>query len=406
MSMKEICLKNSCTGCKACEVVCPRKCISMEEDSLAALYPKIDGTQCVECGLCERTCPNNHSLVFHTPMECYAAWSKDADTRHSSASGGIAAELYNLSLQSNTFTAGVCWDAERGAFFMPIEKRDDIKRVRNSKYVYSDTNGIYEEIKHRLEKGNPVLFIGLPCQVAGLYGYLKKDYELLSTVDIICHGVAPSAYLDQHIKRIERKKGHITETISFRTPDYYTYTYTFTLTGKGNKEFYKKTVNSSDNYQLGYHHALIYRENCYQCHYAKSERIADLTIGDFSGLGRFAPCEYDRHNVSCVLVNTLKGKAIVEQLAKYVVFDKRPMDEALKVEKQLQYPSVPHQKRKLFVDNFIKTRDFAKASRKALVGDRAQVRKLKIINNAKSLLRTVIPSRLIKIIRNRGNGKS
>lgn len=206
MSIKEICPKISCTGCKACEMVCPRRCISMVEDSLSALYPKIDGTQCIDCGLCERTCPNNRSMVFHTPIDCYAAWSKDTNTRHSSASGGFAAELYNLVLQNNTFTAGVCWDAERGAYYMPVENREDINRVRNSKYVYSDTHGIYDEVKHRLEKGYPVLFIGLPCQVAGLYGYLKKDYKLLTTVDIICHGVAPSAYLSQHIKKIEQKK--------------------------------------------------------------------------------------------------------------------------------------------------------------------------------------------------------
>ena len=343
-------------------------------------------------------------MKFSQPVSCYAAWSNDTTTRFESASGGVAAELYRYAIKSGFLSVGVCWSREQGAFFIPVTTSHDIEKVRNSKYVFSNTNGIYCLLKNELEMGKRVLFIGLPCQVAGLYGYLKKDYEQLTTVDIICHGVAPSSYLDQHLAAIERKKRRKAEAISFRTPKYYTYTFTFTFTDKNNIEFYKNSVKSVDNYQLGYHHSLIYRENCYQCKYARGERLADMTIGDFSGLGRYADCNYDRHNVSCILINTQKGAAIVESLNDVVTLDPRPLDEALKVEKQLQQPSVPHYHRDKFVSIYRVTHSFQKAADASLKKDKVKVYNVKIVETVKSVISIFVPNgvkeRLRKFFKN------
>lgn len=397
--MEEICPKEKCTGCGACINVCPKKCITLAPDAMDALYPCIDQDLCINCSLCEKTCPNNREGIFHTPHTCYAAWSKEEQTRYNSASGGVAAELYKYALRNGIFTVGVCWDRDNGAYYIPVQNEADIKKVSNSKYVYSDSAGIYIVIKNKLEKGIPVLFIGLPCQVSGLYGYLKKDYQDLITVDIICHGVAPTEYLKQHIEQIEQRKKSITKRLSFRTPKYYTYTYTFTFTDKNDREFYKKTVNSDDNYQLGYHHALIYRENCYQCIYAKAERIADLTIGDFSGLGKFAECSYDHHNVSCVLVNSDKGKVIFEVLKNFLFIDERPLEEALRVEKQLQHPSIPHPKRQMFCEYYKRSRNFKKSADAALKKDKLIVKRDRIVIGLKKIVIKLLPMGLINTIR-------
>lgn len=399
--MDIICPKDKCTGCGACRDICPRKCISMKEDDLDALYPQIDHNLCVNCGLCQKACPNNQEITFYHPMKCYAAWSLDSNNRKNSASGGLAAELYRYSIRNSIFTVGVCWERERGAYYIPVQEGSDIEKVRNSKYVYSNTDGIYCLIKSKLDAGLSVLFIGLPCQVAGLYGYLKKYYNNLTTVDIICHGVAPEAYLEQHLQSIEKKYSKKTETLSFRSPKYHTYTYSFTLTDSNKQEFYKKTVNSIDNYQLGYHHSLFYRENCYQCYYAKAKRVSDLTIGDFSGLGRFAKCNYDRHNVSCVLVNTDKGHNLIGKLKDMIELDERPLDEALRVEKQLQCPSQPHPQRKRFIEEYKKTHTFGRAANVSLRGDKMSVQRRRFEEGAKELIRKVVPVGLIKIIKKR-----
>ena len=164
------------------------------------------------------------------------------------------------------------------------------------------------------------------------------------------------------------------KNIHVRDPKYYTYTYTFTLKNNNGKEFYNKKVLTRDNYQLGYHRALIYRENCYSCNYAREERISDLTIGDFSGLGRFAPFEYDKHNVSCILENTDKGSALLKKLNGALSMFERPACEAFEVEKQLKSPSVKHSKRSIFEKVYRKTRNYELASNIALKEEKKAVK--------------------------------
>jgi ferredoxin len=86
--------KNDCTGCGACRDICAKRAISFEPDSLDALHPIIDQARCVDCGMCSKVCPNNTAPVFHKPQKCYAAWSKNDESRRTSASGGIASDIY------------------------------------------------------------------------------------------------------------------------------------------------------------------------------------------------------------------------------------------------------------------------------------------------------------------------
>lgn len=385
-----ICNHDKCTGCTACKDVCPKQCITMQPDELDALHPIVDDSICINCGLCEKTCPNNRELSYKLPHKVWAAWSNDNDVRRTSASGGIACELYRYWIKNGGVATGVVYDRDEGCHFILLEKESDIKTVQNSKYTFSETAGIYKVVKQKLQAGISVLFIGVPCQVAGLYGFLKKEYDNLITVDIICHGMPPATYLEQHIKSIEDKKKEYTCQLFFRDPKYYTYTYTFTLKNNSGKEFYNKKVLTRDNYQLGYHRALIYRENCYSCNYARKERISDLTIGDFSGLGRFAPFEYDKHNVSCILENTDKGSALLKKLNGALSMFERPACEAFEVEKQLKSPSVKHSRRSIFEKVYRKTRNYELASNIALKEEKKKAVKTAIILKIKVFLYNIL----------------
>lgn len=385
-----ICNHDKCTGCTACKDVCPKQCITMQPDELDALHPIVDDSICINCGLCEKTCPNNRELSYKLPHKVWAAWSNDNYVRRTSASGGIACELYRYWIKNGGVATGVVYDRDEGCHFILLEKESDIKTVQNSKYAFSETAGIYKVVKQKLQAGISVLFIGVPCQVAGLYGFLKKEYDNLITVDIICHGMPPATYLEQHIKSIEDKKKEYTCQLFFRDPKYYTYTYTFTLKNNNGKEFYNKKVLTRDNYQLGYHRALIYRENCYSCNYAREERISDLTIGDFSGLGRFAPFEYDKHNVSCILENTDKGSALLKKLNGALSMFERPACEAFEVEKQLKSPSVKHSKRSIFEKVYRKTRNYELASNIALKEEKKKAVKTAIILKIKVFLYNIL----------------
>ena len=369
----------------------------MQPDDLDALHPVVDESICINCGLCEKTCPNNRELSYKLPHKVLAAWSNDNEVRRTSASGGIACELYHYWIKNGGVATGVVFDRDEGCHFILLENESDIKAVQNSKYTFSDTAGIYKVVKQKLQAGISVLFIGVPCQVAGLYGFLKKEYDNLTTVDIICHGMPPATYLEQHIKSIEDKKKEYTHQLFFRDPKYYTYTYTFTLKNIKGKEFYNKKVLTRDNYQLGYHRALIYRENCYSCNYARKERISDLTIGDFSGLGRFAPFEYDKHNVSCILENTDKGSALLKKLNGALSMFERPACEAFEVEKQLKSPSVKHSRRSIFEKVYRKTRNYELASNIALKEEKKKAVKTAIILKIKVFLYNILVMLHIKL---------
>lgn len=380
---KQICEYNKCTGCAVCRDICPKRCISMQVDNLDALHPVIDESLCINCGLCEKSCPNNFHITFRLPRKVIAAWSNNNDIRQTSASGGIAYELYNYWIKKGGVATGVVWNREEGCHFILIEKEGDIPATQNSKYTFSDTAGIYNVVKQKLLEKIPVLFIGVPCQVAGLYSFLKKNYENLTTVDIICHGMPPAAYLQQHIEQIEKNKKEQTSKLSFRDPKYGTCNFTFTLKNKNGKEFYKKKVLSRDNYQLGYHKALIYRESCYSCSYARRERISDITIGDFSGLGRFAPFAYSRRNVSCILQNTNKGADILTEIQSSVSTYERPAEEAFEVEKQLKAPSEKHSERLIFEKAYRKAKNYEYASNLALKKEKRRAVRTAIIERTK-----------------------
>lgn len=400
---KIVCDHRSCTGCAACRDICPNQCISMRPDALDALYPAIDETMCVDCGLCDRTCPNHRDLKYCHPQKVWAAWSNDNEVRRTSASGGVAYELYRYWISHCGVATGVVYEREKGCYFILVEKTKDIKSTQNSKYTFSNTNGIYKIVEKKLKCGVPVLFIGVPCQISGLYGFLKKEYDNLITVDIICHGMPPAEYLEQHISNIEKRKKEYTKELYFRDPKHYTYTFTFTLKNANGREFYKKKVLTNDNFQLGYHRALIYRENCYHCKYARKERISDLTIADFSGLGHIEPCSYDKRNVSCILQNTDKGADLLSKLSDKLFMEERPEREAFEYENQLKEPSVKHKGRDVFEEEYRKNRDFEKAADHALTIEKKRTKEQRFRLAIKSLIKALFPRCFITTIKKQIN---
>lgn len=372
----EICKPEICTGCAACVEICPKQCIIMQPDQLSSLHPFIDEEQCISCGLCEKTCPNNSLPTFHQAKNVFAAWSNDEEQRLTSASGGIASELYKFFLNEGGVGAGVVLD-ERGCHYVLVENEQDIVHTKNSKYVFSNTDGIYKKIKERLLQGQQVLFIGLPCQVAGLYSFLRGKTEGLYTVDIICHGLIPYEYFKQHISDIEHRTKQNVENISFRNPMYGTQNYVFTLANSLNGIFYCKEERSYDAWQLGFHHSLMLRENCYQCKYTTKARVGDLTIGDFSGLGKETAFEYPVHSVSLVLCNTNKGIDIIAKTRDVISYYKRPIKEAFDYEHQLRCPYEKHPQRANFEKVYIRTKSFKKATDAGLIFNRCDIFLLK-----------------------------
>ena len=198
--------KQKCTGCMACLQTCPVKCISVREDNIGDLYPYIDRDICLECGSCVKMCPEistNQEDSFKKANQAYAVWSLNANNRSASASGGAATEFYESALNQGYWICGVKYEEQYHVRHSLTKDLKEISAFRQSKYVYSETIDIYGQIKELLRKKEKVLFISLPCKVAGLYSFLgDKLTENLLTVDIVCHGTPPYAQLKEHIKKV------------------------------------------------------------------------------------------------------------------------------------------------------------------------------------------------------------
>lgn len=201
--------KHKCCGCEACVQACPKECISLKADAEGFLYPTANASQCVECGLCERVCPVTNQSKAQQPLQTYAATNNNDAIRQDSSSGGIFTLLAEITIAEGGVVFGARfndnWDVEHAY----AESIDELAAFRGSKYLQSHIGNTYRQAQRFLNDERKVLFVGTPCQIAGLKHFLRKDYPNLLTVDIICHG-APSPlvwkkYLDETISLNERK---------------------------------------------------------------------------------------------------------------------------------------------------------------------------------------------------------
>ena len=213
----------SCTGCGACENICPVSCIQMKPDYEKFLYPVIDEQACIHCGKCEEVCPVKNKVQRDDGIkpEAYALVIGDEDIRRESSSGGAFTVLadYVLDKGGVVFGVGLSEDC-RVVTHMAIDNKDELFRLRGSKYVQSSIGRSYQEIKNLLECHRPVLFSGTPCQVEGLKKYLGKEYEELLTADLICHGV-PSQYVwNKYLDYREKVSGATVRRTYFRHKKY------------------------------------------------------------------------------------------------------------------------------------------------------------------------------------------
>lgn len=362
MVEKSICHPTDCTACKACINVCRLNCIEMIKDRYGVSKYKIDSNKCVDCGMCRQVCPVLHNYKYE-PKRAYVAWSKDKETHTKSASGGIAAEIYKFLLKKNYSLVGTKWSDDFKVKLCIGTGLNDILEFQNSKYTYSDSSYIYKSVLEEIQNGKKILFIGLPCQTAAMGNILKSKNvrDRCVLVDLVCHGIPPEEYLQQHIKALENKKSKKAKTIIFRDPEKGTENYCFSLFGIDGERFYAKRVKRNDVYHVGYHRALIYRENCYHCKFTTNQRCGDLTLADYSGLGTGGVVDFIHgRQLSCVLCNTEKGEALISQLVSEDIIEahERPLSEELEHERQLNDPSIPHVNRDDFLKQYERTEDF------------------------------------------------
>lgn len=326
--------KEECCGCGACADVCPKQCIEMRPDRRGFMYARVDTQRCVECGLCERVCPLIPAEgVTSRPAKAYAAWSRDAEVHARSSSGGAAYQLSRSVIRQGGVVYGCAAD---GLDIRHVRIADEasLPRLQGSKYVQSDTRGIYRMLRDDLRDGRTVLFTGTPCQCAAARRCAPEGARLI-TVEIICHGVPSQKMLASHLRPII--KGRTIDNVNFRSEG----TYVLRLTANGEVIYCGALYNTKhpDAYLSSFLNGKTLRPSCYRCPYARPERASDITVGDFWGFAESdsLPAEA-RSGLSAVMPVTAAGHQLFEDIKPTLNIIERRADEAIAGNTQLRHP--------------------------------------------------------------------
>jgi len=336
--------KAACCGCNACAEICPKHCIRMVEDAQGFVYPQVDSSVCVECGMCEKVCPFEvANLSLRPPLKAYAAWNKNRKEHLSSSSGGAAYVFSSYILNQGGVVYG-CTSDGIDVRHIRVENYSELSKLQGSKYVQSNVCGLFKEVKNDLKNGKTVLFIGTPCQVAGLKNYIKYIPEHLYFVDLICHGVPSQRMLYEHIQHVA--KGRKIQHISFRKGNDYR------LSIKADKFNYEVSLWETpykDLYLKGFFEGMICRPSCSKCPFAYPMRVSDITIGDFWGLqnAELLPKE-SKDGISLLLPMTDKGLNLIHAVENHLYISERSVDEAVNGNTQLRHPSLQGRRSRLF----------------------------------------------------------
>ncbi len=366
--MEQICPPDHCTGCAACLSVCPTDAITFREEGVGGyLHPLIDPARCIDCHLCEKTCPVNHPVTYHEPLTAFAAVNADDADLLASASGGASAILMRVVIARGGVAYGAVMESYRSVRHRRIDRLEDVALTRGSKYVQSEMGDTFRLVREDLRAGREVIFTGTPCQIGGLRNYLRRDYDNLYLVDLVCHGVPSIRLLRDQVEQQLQTRGltpsddigvtfRLKPTVRSsqgvqqhnRTAAFKPQYGVFLVQNDSVLRPKRSELFLHNGYITAFMAGLIFRENCYTCPYAQPRRASDITIADYWGLPADSSIPASQ-GVSLLLPSTPRGLSLIRSVDPVVwKLEERSAQEAIEGNGQLRTHSVADPNRTAF----------------------------------------------------------
>lgn len=324
--------KENCCGCNACVQTCPVSCIQMYEDQEGFWYPRVDEKICINCGLCERVCPCLHIISTRKPEFTFSVKTNNEDLRKESSSGGLFSELAEWIIKRDGIVFAARFSKDWTIVHDYTDKIEELSFFRGSKYVQSQIGNSYKQAQTFLKQGRWVLFVGTSCQIAGLNLFLKKKYDHLIAVDVVCHGVPSPKVWNRYLKGLTRDRINEIEDIQFRSK----------RTGWKNYSFVCKWNNAEcqeafveNLYMKGFFRDLYLRPSCYNCPSKMFATNSDLTLADYWGVQHLQPELDDDLGLGLVFVHTEKSLSILNELN--INMQQTPFEPLVKYNPSIRY---------------------------------------------------------------------
>jgi acetyltransferase-like isoleucine patch superfamily enzyme/coenzyme F420-reducing hydrogenase beta subunit len=322
--------KVDCCGCNACGDICPKQAISYKTDNEGFWYPEVDMEKCVDCGLCEKVCPiiNVKDLKKNDLPEsiCYAAEHKNLEVVFDSTSGGLFSALADIMYKSGGYVGGAVFNEDFKSVRQYISNnKQDLPRLRSSKYLQSSLDGFFSKVRDLLKAGEHVLVCGSPCQMAALRAFLRKDYENLIIADYICRGINSPKVWGKYIDSFEERYGHKVVYAKAKSKEYGWRNLTQKVILDNGKNYFETREQS--NFTKGYLRTGVYcRPSCYDCKFKGYPRISDITLADFWGIEKVNTSMEKNLGTSLVMINSKKGERYFEMVKGRINYVQVPFD--------------------------------------------------------------------------------
>lgn len=325
--------KAECCGCNACGDICAHKAITFNTDIEGFWYPEVNKDLCTNCGLCEKVCPiiNIKDLKkndYPKPSHTIAAINKNMRVRWNSTSGGAYTALAEVMLKQGGYISGAIYnEGFTGVHNYVTNNPKDLEKLRSSKYLQSNAEGIFKQIKELLINGEKVLACGTPCQMAALRGFLRKDYDNLIIVDFICRGVNSPKVYRAYLDSLEKKYNSKVVYVKAKNKELGWRNLTRKVTFENGQSYYG--VHMEDDFRRGYHTNVFCRPSCYDCKFKEFPRIADITIADYWGIEKVDKNLDNNIGTSMILLNSKKGEAYFERTKDKIEYKETPFESVL-----------------------------------------------------------------------------
>lgn len=321
--------KSQCCGCWACYNACPKHCIEMVEDEEGFSYPLVDTDRCIDCGLCEKICPLKQSQMDDTLPESFVVQHKDVEVLRNSTSGGFFTAISKWAIAQGGVVFGAAFDDDMELRHSCAETLEECRKFRGSKYVQSLIGDCYAQAKKYLSQGRFVVFCGTPCQISGLYHFLRgRKYENLITVDLVCRGTPSPLLLRKFLAHQATLIGDI--PVDYRSRDkHYGYSYsTSSIWFKNGGKIYHKGKDSDLMLRL-YFKDICSRPSCYRCHFKTIGRVSDITIFDCWD-AKSISSSFSNKGATNVFIHSIHGMEIFNQIKEDFIYSKSNIDSVIK----------------------------------------------------------------------------